>query len=235
MATARDLIKRSLRLIHVLSTTEEPTAQEASDSLEALNDMLDEWAIEKSLIFASKEESITWVGGSETHTLGATGDTVTTRPTKILNSTFYTDGNGNDYNLRLIDTRVGYTSIVDKETTTDLPDILYYEPTYPDGTLYIWPVPSANLTVKLHTWQQLSQFSSLDDTVSLAPGYKNLLVYGLTEYLASEFGVAVPPEVGKQIVAVKRRMLRHNLVMPVAMVEPSTFREGRSFNIFVGD
>ena len=235
MATARDLIKRSMRLLHVLETGEDPTTEEAADGLSALNDMLDEWNTDRGLIYAIEEDPQTWTAGQQSQTIGSGGDMDTTRPVKLADSTYYTDANGNDYNLRLLETRIGYTSIVDKETTSDLPEYLFYEPAYPLGELYIWPVPSVNITLLLHRWEQLSSFASLGTTVVLAPGYTNLVTYGLCEYLAPEFGVAVPPEVMQRYSAADQRIRKLNVRMPVMQSEVAGFHEGRSFNIFVGD
>jgi len=46
MATARDVITRSLRKLKILASGETPEAQEADDCLEALNQMLAEWEID---------------------------------------------------------------------------------------------------------------------------------------------------------------------------------------------
>ncbi len=45
MATARSVIKSSLRLISAIAVGETPTAEEATDGLETLNDMLHSWAL----------------------------------------------------------------------------------------------------------------------------------------------------------------------------------------------
>jgi len=234
MATARDLIKRSLRLLHVLETGEDPTTEEAADAFEALNSMLEEWNIDRAYVYYVQENAYTWPGSTQSRTIGATGDFVADRPNKIENSTFYTDSNSNDYNLRHLDTRRGYTSISDKDTSSALPEFIYYEPSYPNGEIFLWPTPSESVTLYLHTWGPLSQFASLDTTVDLAPGYKNLLVYGLCDYLAPEFGVAVPPEVQKISAAVKGRIKKKNFPVKIAQIEPAAFSEKRSFNVFIG-
>lgn len=45
MATARSVIKTALRLISAIQPNETPTADEAQDGLEALNDLLSSWAL----------------------------------------------------------------------------------------------------------------------------------------------------------------------------------------------
>lgn len=45
MSTARDIIKRSMKMIGALAAGETPSAEDAADGLEALNHMLKAWAI----------------------------------------------------------------------------------------------------------------------------------------------------------------------------------------------
>lgn len=46
MATASDIVTRALRTLRVISSGETPTADESSDGLTALNDMLAAWALD---------------------------------------------------------------------------------------------------------------------------------------------------------------------------------------------
>lgn len=43
MATAQDIIKGAMRKLGVLASNEEPSAEDATDGLEALNDMCNAW------------------------------------------------------------------------------------------------------------------------------------------------------------------------------------------------
>jgi len=235
MSTALDIIKRSMRLIHVLDADEEPTAAEAQDALVTLNEMLDSWSVDSPYIFAIQEDDISWPGNQQSRTVGATGDFVITRPTKLVKSTYYSDANGNDYLLELLFTRAGYTAIVDKETSSDLPQVMFYEPTFPNGTLYIWPTPDSAITIHLHSWAQLTQFAALTTTFSFPPGNQQAITTSLAEELAPEFGVATPPEVSKSAFKARTRLKRINRRTPIAQVETAALHEGRSFNVFVGD
>jgi len=194
MATARDLIHRSLRLIHVLDSGEDPTADEANDSLTALNDMLDSMSVPGLYIYALREDVVSWTAGQESRTIGASGDFNITRPTRIEDSTFFTSTSGEDYPLKILRSRAAYSGIYDKDISTDFPEFLYYEPSYPLGKLFIWPVPSVALSITLHSQEQLTQLTTLDTALSIPPGYKELLTALLCARLAPEFGVALPPE-----------------------------------------
>lgn len=210
MATARDLISRSLRLIHVLDPGESPTASEANDSLTALNDMLDSMSIPGLYISAIREDLVSWAGGQESRTIGAGGNFAITRPTRIENSSFFTSSTGDDYPLTILRTREAYSAILDKGTTTTFPEFLYYEPSFPLGKLFIYPVPSATLSIALHSQEQLTQLTTLDTDLSIPPGYKELLTSMLCARLAPEFGVTLPAEAQDMIRRSTRAVRRAN-------------------------
>ena len=234
MATALDLIKRSLRLIHVLDADETPTAAEAQDALAALNDVLDSLTIDRSYVYNIREDTLSWPSGSQSRTIGPTGDFALTRPVRLANSTFYTD-NAIDYVLNIAATRRAYTAIADKAVQSNHPQHIFYEPTFPDGTLYIWPTPNATLELNLHSWQQLTQIAALTTTLSFPPGYKHALTTSLSEELGAEFGVAVPPEVTKAAFKARQRLKSMNTPVMRSQVEVGYFRTGHGFNVFSGD
>lgn len=219
MATARDLITRSLRLIHVLGSGEDPTADEANDSLTALNDMLDSMSVPGLYIYATKEDVVSWTAGQESRTIGASGDFNITRPTRIEDSTFFTSTAGEDYPLKIIRSRAGYSSILDKDLSSDMPEYIYYEPSYPLGKLFIWPVPTSTLSISLHSQEQLTQLSTLDTALSIPPGYKELLTSMLCARLAPEFGVALPPEAQDMMRRSARAVRRANSRIVHAQLE----------------
>lgn len=69
-STALDLITGALRNINALESGETPTAQDANDALQVLNDLLESWTIEKLLIFSSTENILSWVPGKYQYTIG---------------------------------------------------------------------------------------------------------------------------------------------------------------------
>lgn len=210
MATARDLITRSLRLIHVLDSGEDPTADEANDSLTALNDMLDSMSVPGLYIYATKENIVSWTSGQASRTIGGAGDFNVTRPTRIEDGTFYRTSTNEDYQLKILRTRAAYNTILTKSTTSSLPEFLYYEPSFPLGVLYAWPVPSVTLSVYLQSQEQLTQLTALDTALSIPPGYKELLTSMLCARLAPEFGVALPPEAQDMMRRASRAVRRAN-------------------------
>jgi len=231
MATARDLITRSLRLIHVLDSGESPTADEANDSLEALNTMLDTMSIPGLYIYAKKSEALTWAAASASRTIGSGGNLNTVRPTAIEPSTYATV-NGNDYAIELLPDRSAYSSFILKDTASSIPQYLYYEPLHPLGTLYVYPVPSASWTLNLVTQEQLDQFATLDTTFAYPSGYRELLDYSLAVRLAPEFGVAVPPEVTAIEMRARSAVRRLNKKHVNAVLETGFIGAGSTYDVY---
>lgn len=235
MTTAHESIKRALRQIQVLDPDEEPTASEAQDALTALNDMLDSWSTQKAYIYATRVDPFAWPALAQSVTVGPGGDVDIARPTKIAESTFYTNVHGDDYNVTFITTRRGYTSILDKETGTDLPRYLYWEPTYPLGILYVWPVPNPAITMNLISWQALAEPATLATELSFPPGYREAFASNLAVNIASEFGVAAPPEITRLAATSRRRIRGLNRKVPIAQVETGFLTDRKSFNIYSGE
>lgn len=231
MATALDLITRALRVIKVYGTGETLSDEEARDGLEALNSMLEDWANEHLMIYAATLNSIALTPAVATYTIGPTGTTVSTRPVSIDPGT-YLDLNGVSYPLEII-TLDQYNSVTVKTLATDIPQYIFYNPTFPDATVTLYPVPSSSATLKLWTWKPLSTFTSLTDQVTLPPGYKNAIVYNLAEYLASEFGSDIHISVHTKAATLKKKLKRTNFT-PMYLDFPIDVPRVR-FNIYTGE
>ncbi|WP_213055622.1 hypothetical protein, partial [Escherichia coli] len=83
-----------------------------------------------------------------------------------------------------------YAGILNKTLTSNYPRKCGYNPTYPAGTCYLWPAPTAsNTQLVIYTASMISQFTAVGNTVALPPGYANALVYNLAIELAEDYGV----------------------------------------------
>lgn len=209
MATAGDIIKRAMRLVGVLAAGETPEASEQADALSALNSMLDAWRTESLSAYALRTEVLT-VTGAASYTIGPGGDLNTVRPVKI-DGAFQRIG-GIDYPLQIAP-KASYDRIADKGTSADVSDWLYYEPAYPLGVVYLYPVPTAG-AVHLTTWAPFAAFAA-SDPLALPPGYEEAITYQLAARLAAEYGRGVPPEVSAMAKAAKDDIKRANFRVPV--------------------
>jgi hypothetical protein len=183
MTTARTIIKKAMLKVGILTKTEEPSADEANDALDALNAMLSSWSNDAMLIYARTLENFPLVAGTATYTIGSSQTFNTTRPIFIVDS-FVRSGSV-DYDLTTI-TDERYNAI-ELKTVQGIPEFINYTNGYPAGTIKLYPVPASNYTLYLNTEKELTSFT-LDATVSLPPGWEQALIYNLAVLLAPEYG-----------------------------------------------
>jgi hypothetical protein len=231
--TAGDQINRALRIIGMLAEGETPSADTSADALMALNQMIDSWNTERLSTYTMTTQSFTWTGGNASQTLGPTGDLVGTRPVRLDPATYYMVDDVS-YPLRII-TQQQYNNIILKDNTSTLPQYLYYNPDLPDITMYLYPVPSADITIKIVGVEPLDEPASLVTVLSFPPGYMRAFAYNLAVEIASEFGIEPPPNVRRIASAAKRNIKRINTVNNV-MVMPWPLNSNNYYggNIYTG-
>ena len=184
MATASDIINRSLRMFSAIGSGKSATASEASDALNILNAMIDSWSIDRLTIYQILEENFTWAAGQTSRTIGPAGNFNTVRPNRIEGG--FSRINNIDYLFRMIEKRE-YDSIAVKTTQSTYPNVMFYDPVVTIGVLYAYPVPSGSLDVHLKSWKQLQSFTTLTDTLTLPPGYQRAIEYNLAVELQTEY------------------------------------------------
>lgn len=182
MSTVLDLIKDSLREIHVLGRGQSLTAEESQTALTILNDLIGSWSVEGGLIFTETKETFNATGAAS-YTIGSGGDFNTTRPVRLLAA--YATLGTIDYPLELIDDQQ-YAQIADK-TTTGTPASVYNDGNYPLSRLYFNPLPTAGYTLTLMSEKELTSYASLATSVTLPPGYRRALRLNLAVELASHY------------------------------------------------
>ena len=195
MATALDIITRSLRDLGVLGIGEVPDSDQAANGLVSLNDLMESLANENLMMYAATDTPITMTGA-----LSYNLDT-TTRYISLDNA--YFSSNGVDYPLSII-TKEQYQDISNKALTGSIPSCVMYDTQFPTGVLYVYPAPSAG-TITVSGRKPFAAFATLTDTVSLPPGYNAMLRANLANDMQSEYGK------NRQKIAVDAQRLKANL------------------------
>jgi hypothetical protein len=226
--TVIDIIKRAYRLIGVYSIGETPSADESIDGLSSLNAMLDEWATEKLMTYVQTLDSIPLTAGVSVYTLGASGTIVTIRPDTI-NNTSYIESQGISYPLTLL-TLDEYNALTQKSISANIPTMIWYNPTFPNGTLTVCPIPSTPSTLKLWSMKPVS-YINLTDVMALPPAYENAITMNLACHLAIEFSVSPSPLLIKNAALAKTK-IKHKNYEP-SILEVHYPMRGR-FNITTG-
>lgn len=187
--TARTLILAALREIRAVSPEETPPAYQVENGLEMLNNMLSLWATERLLVYSIAQRTGTLVLGTNNYTIGASATLNLTRPQRIERA-FVRVGDI-DYPVEIID-RAAYMSIPDK-TAQGMPQYLYYDASYSQGKVYVFPTPDASYTLYMDNWEPLSEFAASTTSYAFPLEYKLPIVSNLSVLLAPSYGKTLTP------------------------------------------
>ena len=213
MPTARALIRRSLLLLAVVSSTEPLQADEAADGLATLNALVASWATERCLVYHVPRLDVPLVPGQASYTWGPGGAIAGPRPLKLEGAVLRTDGM--DWPVAVLSQTDYEQGVMLKGLPSTYPCAVYYETAFPLGVLHVYFVPQIATTLGLFPWLPLTGFASLDTPVSLPEGYERALVAGLAADLAPMYGKEVSPTIAAIVAESKAAVKRVNAPHPV--------------------
>ncbi len=171
----------------VLTGGETPTAEEINDGLASLNRMTASWSNDSLMIYARTFENFPLSSGVGDYTIGIGATFNTVRPMHIIDAFVRQDTL--DYWLSIIPDEQ-YDAIAYKDIDS-IPQVLNYTAQFPQATIRIYPKPQNSYTLYLRSEKQLTTFT-LDDEVSLPPGWEDALIYSLAVRLGPSYGL--PPD-----------------------------------------
>jgi hypothetical protein len=135
------------------------------------NRMLDSWSNEALLSYVIVQRSFPTVFMKQSYTIGSGGDISTTRPFDITDA-FIRDLNGLDYGMKVVNQKA-WDDIGQKTITSQIPDTLYYNSTYPLGVINIFPLPLiAGYTVYYNSTLDQVDLATLTTSISMPVGYE---------------------------------------------------------------
>lgn len=216
MPSATEIITKALKIAGVLGESETPTAQQASDGLVSLNDMIDSWTTDETYIFTIQSDTFPLVNGVVSYTIGAGGDFATDRP--IIVNSVTANLNQVSYPLSQINA-ADYASIGFKENSTGIPQYFYYNPSFPLGEITLYGAPASDLTLTIGQTKRLEQFADLTTQYTFPAGYNRLLNYGLAMEIAPEYGAQLTNEAQFIATEAKANIRNRNLPDPVMKTE----------------
>lgn len=185
MATAQTIVNRALRLIGAIASGESPTTAESDDALVALNAMIESWQTEKLHVYTLVDTAYTASVGDGSYTVGPSANFALTPRPPSLDGVF-ARVSSIDYPIDLV-SEDRWFAIPDKTSRSDIPRFAYYEPTIATGTLLVWPVPSASISIHIVTGTPLGTLATLGTTVSVPQGGERALAYNLAVDIAPEY------------------------------------------------
>lgn len=191
--TGSDLVASAMRLIGALAEGETATSQAMTDGLAICNRLIDGWAIQEGTILTVGRHVFPLVNNQSTYSVGPTGNFSMTRPTDIQNAglVYLTPTPNTEWPLgKLTDDE--YAVIGIKDLVSTFPTQFYYNPTMPNGSLFVWPTPNTVNNIALYTLDATSQFPDMTTSVTLPPMYARALIFNTAVDLGIEFGRTIP-------------------------------------------
>lgn len=225
METIRDLLAAALRKISVLGNGETMSASNGNDALMALQVMVDDMANENLLIPVTTLLSKVVVQGQASYTIGVhasppgpTNHIETAKPISYA-SVYIRDGAGNDYPVSIIPTN--QYAAMGQKLTAGRPSCVYIQDGWPLDTLVFDSsfLDSTDI-IKIYALLPLSTYlttASLNDVISLPPGYKRMLMFNLCIELAPEYEKIPSAVIVKVAQDTKRGLKAKNLTMGKVM------------------
>ncbi len=228
MTTALTIITKAMQKAGILIKSEVPSADEASDGLDALNDLMASYSNESILITSRVTELFNLSAGVGSYTIGAGQAFNTIRPMNIVEA--HINSGTISYDSMYLCPDEVYQGL-DLKTMQSIPDLLNYTNAFPYGTINLYPYPDSGYVLSLTSEKELTQFT-LNQTISLPPGWNRLLIYNLAVELAPEYGQKIDPMVLKIANDAKGAVARS--IMKVRTLDAPPLSQIGMFNIYSG-
>jgi hypothetical protein len=177
--TAEEIITQSLVELGAISSGETPTGEEMNDALFRLNSLLKTWAGEANMF---RESSGTLVIPG---TVGAG-----TLPAGIRDVSSARHVVSASYKRQLAEwNRSQFYSLPNRaQTTTSGPSVYYVGKGVSGLSIYVWPVPSTDITLELDYSRSAETVTDPSETVDIPEDWQEAVVMALAGRCASMFG-----------------------------------------------
>lgn len=202
---ALDVIRIAMQHIGVLAEGETPTADQASDGLRALNDVLETWSIESLSVWGGLPETFSTVAGQASYSIGPGGDWDTARPVTI--GSIYTTVSGNDFAASPW-TLDEYAAAGVKAQLQPNPDRYVFINDAPLARVLLFPTPSEAVPITVDTPRILAQVAAIGSALILPPGYARAMQYAVAVELQPRYGS--PIDVSAQARSMMAKIKRAN-------------------------
>ena len=219
--TASDIISNALTELGVLAPGESLPNDQSSFCLNKLNRILDNWNAEGVFIYGTTLFQGTLTANHNPHTIGISANTPdfavsTVRPPAIEKegaNLVLTDVSPNIFRpLTVVDDEWWMNNPV-PSLATQIPYYLYYNASWPNGQIYLWPVPTTAYDLRILIWTALSSLA-ITDTFTMPPGYEDAVTLTLAEQLSTPMEVPASPGLIQSAMKARSRVLNMNMQPP---------------------
>lgn len=155
------------QLLGVMDSGESLSTQQLNDTLAIVNNFLDNWSSEESMIAPIVRQTFVTVAATQTYTIG-TGQAINvTRPVAVA-AAAGSSATIPGYGIEVVNA-LKWAGIEDRQAQSWRIRALFYDRGNPTGTIYLSPIPIGILTVELWIWAALPQFADLTTGITTFP------------------------------------------------------------------
>jgi hypothetical protein len=227
--TAGVMIADALAEIGILGDGEAPSGDMLDRGLRMLNRLLavlsndTNWAY-----YASQEQQV--LTGQSSFSVGPTGDLITVRPIAIETATV--DVNGITYPVKVIDNE-RYDVLTYKALSGAYTSAIYYEGTFPNGTVYLYPI-CTGATLKMRVLNSVKQFADVSTQVEMPDGYEDTMMLALAVRMAPSYGRPVSPDTRLAATKAMKAITTTNITIPTLSLPDAVMgKSGGSYAEFM--
>jgi len=194
------------------------TTADANYLLGVFNRLINKWNAQREAVWASRFDTFTLVPALSPHTIGPAASTPTwtlaQRPVGLDNASLILSGGSLPIYCDITVRDAQWWSAQTTPTlSTSIPTDVYYQPDWPLGKLYFWPVPTTAYDVDLQT-RVLVDEVELTTVISFPPGYRDAFTLTVAERSCRAFGRPVTPDLRADAAQARAVIFANNDVTP---------------------
>lgn len=218
--TFLDIATDALTEIVALAAGETPSSADAALCLTRGNNILDLWSSRKNYAYNVNFSLFTLTPGHTPNLIGpgllAPDFAATQRPVKIEGATIVLTNLVTPVDTQPLGIRDDAWWLNERVKTlrSNIPTDIYYSPDWPNGSLYLWPVPNFAYQLRLEMWVLLTQFATINDPFSLPPAYRQAFMLTLAEELCGPFGKTPSPALMLRAREARKAVQGNNMTSP---------------------
>jgi len=217
--TALSLINASAQEIGALAAGEQLSNDDLAWVLQKLQRVIDNFNAKRTMVYANTFTAFTLVANLTPHTIGPTSTfVVNQRPVEIPSIGLVLNNTTPDtVEIPLTPRDKDWWAAQRvKNITSSVPTDFYYEPDWPNGSIYFWPVPNAVNNVLIQQRTVIGEITTPAQTFSMPPGYWDAIIYTLSIAISPSFERQVSPDLRQLQMESVRAVQSNNIKSPKA-------------------
>jgi hypothetical protein len=221
-----EILADALREIGVYNPNDDLEADDLTQGARRLQRIIDMWIARRIFAYGTVFNKFTLTSGHQPTLLGpgltSPDFAYDVRPVRLESAAIVLTNTGTpvDSPMNLRDA-AWWAEETTKEITSSVPTDCYYKTGWPNGALFIWPVPSFAYDIRLQTWILLTQVPMTDAgaidvsaTFSAPPGYELATMLTLAEHSCTPYGRPMPMDLKERAAEARSVVYANNAKSP---------------------